>query len=339
MIHKFVVYTFTFAAIIGFSSLSFAQSTLQAQQATISADVRAGVDAGAEVEMSAVVGQPFVLNGDKSTDDGAVRTYTWTQISGPFKFDTRAGVSSTFTPQVPGTYEFEFVVTDDAGLSSVLQRVKVLVKATAANNQDTDGNGGLDRGSGIPIIGDDDRDLTLRSNAPTLIDGAAPVLVSGVEVRGWDPEKKEEFLKSVKASVEVRSGQELEHFAQGVLLRDENVSEITVNEEGVSISYRQPAKFLGIFKASLHAHTVFDAQGQVKVSFPWTRVLFRPSVSASTMEAEMRVKLEEMEGRFYLPEVDEVLVNRNSAQVIEVMVEVNKNHHDMAKSIIQNIRA
>src|SRR3989344_2171914 len=64
------------------------------------------------------------------------------------------------------------------------------------------------------------------------------VSVQAVEIRGWDATQKQEFLATVKVHAQVQSGQDLENFATGVLLRDENVDEVEGSEERVEVSYR-----------------------------------------------------------------------------------------------------
>ena len=88
------------------------------------------------------------------------------------------------------------------------------------------------------------------------------VSVSAVEVRGWDPKQKQEFLATVKAHAQVRSEQDLENFATGILLKDENVEEISSDEDSVEVRYRVPAKFLGLFETSIPVIVVAEkAQG------------------------------------------------------------------------------
>jgi hypothetical protein len=86
---------------------------------------------GADVVAFAVVGEPFLLDGSRSQDDEVVRTYTWTQVGGPFRFSTEDGLIDV-VPVTPGTYVFELVVTDDAGLTSFPRRLHVPVLPVGA---------------------------------------------------------------------------------------------------------------------------------------------------------------------------------------------------------------
>jgi len=117
---------------------------------------------------------------------------------------------------------------------------------------------------------------------------ASPVSVRAVDVRGWDEKKKDAFLKTVKTHAEIQSKKDLENFAQGVLLKNENITEIEIEHDGakfqsLKMDYRTPAKFLGIFKTSLKASVEIDAQNKVKVAFPWFRFLFSEPVSVQDM--------------------------------------------------------
>ena len=79
-----------------------------------------------EIVSFAVAGEPFVLDGSRSTDDGVVRTFTWTQVGGPFRFTTEDALVDAVVP-VAGTYVFELRCTDDIGLSSFVQRLVIPV--------------------------------------------------------------------------------------------------------------------------------------------------------------------------------------------------------------------
>lgn len=74
-----------------------------------------------------VTGQPFVLDGTRSQDDGVISTFRWRQLSGPFQFTSRDGNLLAVVPQSAGTYEFELTVIDNTGLTSLPRKVKVPV--------------------------------------------------------------------------------------------------------------------------------------------------------------------------------------------------------------------
>lgn len=168
---------------------------------------------------------------------------------------------------------------------------------------------------------------------------AKGVSASAVEVRGWDTAKKKEFLTSVKAHAQVKSGQDLENFAKGVLLKDENVEEISSDEDSVEVRYRVPAKFLGLFATTLPVEVVAEkAQGGlgagVKVKFPWFRFLFGipKEVSQDSLETEI--------GAAVIGDLDrdgalDVVV---VARLYNAISNVLKTKHDTVKNSIGNIR-
>jgi len=157
------------------------------------------------------------------------------------------------------------------------------------------------------------------------------VSVKAVQVRGWDPVQKKEFLAEVKAHAEVKSGQELENFARGVLLKDENVGSIEMNEEGIQIAYSMPARFVGVFKSSVRAHVAVDASGRVKVKYPWYGFLFGKVTSAVEIEAEAQTAFPEVD--------DEVLVGfEHRASALENLVTILKNSHEITMNSIRNLK-
>jgi hypothetical protein len=99
-------------------------------------------------------------------------------------------------------------------------------------------------------------------------------------------------LLTVKTHAQVRSEQDLQNFAKGVLVEDANMEEISLNFEKIKTSYRMPAKFLGILNGSLSARTEVDAEGRVKVQYPWYSFLFKKSVSAEDLQASLDAEIE-----------------------------------------------
>ncbi|MBL4844075.1 MAG: hypothetical protein JKY65_01000, partial [Planctomycetes bacterium] len=72
-----------------------------------------------------IAGEAFILDGGESVDDGGVTTFSWTQVSGPFVFQTNSGTPISVIPSVAGTYVFELVVVDNVGLGSFPRRISI----------------------------------------------------------------------------------------------------------------------------------------------------------------------------------------------------------------------
>ena len=79
------------------------------------------------IEVYAVAGEAFQLDGSRSFDDNTITTFTWTQVGGPFTFATRTGALVPVVPSGAGTYVYDLVVTDAIGLTSQAQRLSVPV--------------------------------------------------------------------------------------------------------------------------------------------------------------------------------------------------------------------
>jgi len=146
------------------------------------------------------------------------------------------------------------------------------------------------------------------------------ISVQAVEVRGWDSKKKQEFLANVKTFTEVQSGEDLENFAKGALLNDDNIDSIVAGEE-MLVKYSMPTKFLGIFNSTLNIHTEVDTLGRIKVKYPWYGFFFKKFVGASELEDKVNTAL---------PEVgDEVLVGfEHQAELLDTLGKILKEVHD-----------
>lgn len=176
-----------------------------------------------------------------------------------------------------------------------------------------------------------------------LRDRASGVSVSAVEIRGWNPQKKEEFLVTVKEHAELQSEQDLENFATGVLLKDKNIKSAELSEDSIDIEYSVPAKFLGIFNGSIKVNISAkkggeeietDKYGRVKVKFPWYRFLFRTEEIVRPKQIKTVLNKE-------LVDLQEIGIENNiqrQAQVLSIMSDVMKSAHDTATNIIRNLK-
>lgn len=158
-----------------------------------------------------------------------------------------------------------------------------------------------------------------------------PISVSSREIRGWDAEKKQEFMVSIKTAAEVQSGQDLENFAKGILLKDENVEFVEADEENVKVTYKMPARLFGIFTASLNTRAEVMRNGTVKVALPWYSFLFKKQFVVNDIKSGLETNLPELD--------DEVLVLfETRAKVLTTLSTIMKTKHDTAKNSINNLR-
>ena len=115
------------------------------------------------------------------------------------------------------------------------------------------------------------------------------ISASAKDLRGWDAAQKEQFMNTVKTEAEVRSGQDLQNFANGILLKDKNVENVDVATGTVKVSYREPAKLFGIFNTGLTVQVQADPNGQAKVSYPWYSFLFSMPSSTASVRLETAI--------------------------------------------------
>ena len=162
------------------------------------------------------------------------------------------------------------------------------------------------------------------------------VSVSAVEVRGWDPEQKQEFLATVKAHAQVQSGEDLENFARGVLLENENMEEIALNFEKITLKHRSSGRLFGFIPISFMQRVELDAEGddagRVKVKMPWFSFLMRADVSAGDIEEEAQASIGGNLGN-----------NENwdfgaRAEIIASISNILKTRHEAAMNAIRNLK-
>jgi len=146
--------------------------------------------------------------------------------------------------------------------------------------------------------GDTEVKAETKTEAKAEVKSESSVRAQAREVRGWDETEKKDFLVSVKSQAQLKSSQDLDNFAKGVMIKDENVAGVQADESAVEVRYKLPAKFLGIFESNINAITnvSFETNKQgrgpkeVTVRFPWYRMFF--SLSTSTREEILQTAID-----------------------------------------------
>ncbi len=99
------------------------------------------------------------------------------------------------------------------------------------------------------------------------------------------------------------------------------VRDITVADGQVTVAYRQPAKFFGIFGSGLSARATLNASGEVSVKLPWYSFLFKKDTSVVTDGVRVGISDQGVEVSQLVDARSEVRV-RSSAKAINVMTSV-----------------
>ena len=124
------------------------------------------------------------------------------------------------------------------------------------------------------------------------------ISVAAGDVNGLTDDEKEERLEKVKTWAEARSGQELQNFAQGVLLRDAQVKGVKIKENLLEIESVETGKFFWLVPVQMAAkvEVIFNSSGhtldKVKVKFPWWHIFVRKNGGAGGLESELNAELE-----------------------------------------------
>ena len=196
-----------------------------------------------------------------------------------------------------------------------------------------------------------------QSDLEFLVRGAS---VRAVEVRGWDPKQKEEFLTTVKTHAQLRSGQDLENFAEGVLVKDEGIENISFNYQKIEFEYKAQGRLFGFiplnYAQSVTVNTRVEGGGRVKVKFPWYSILMKTGASTQELETDIAASLESSGDLVGLnPQPEPPSAERKSGSIIAAdfnyraeasayarafttISNVLKTKHDAAMASIQNTR-
>ena len=151
-----------------------------------------------------------------------------------------------------------------------------------------------------------------------------------VEVRGWDPEKKEVTIKPEN----VNSPKDFLDLVGATVLSDENIESVSLDSKEIKMEYRQPAKLFGFIPMSLTAQVELSGTDQLKVKFPWYTFLTKNNAK------EVKDEIDVLSFSWGAKATDEEDINlQDRARKFQAISNVLRASHDTMKAIIQNIKA
>lgn len=92
-----------------------------------------------------------------------------------------------------------------------------------------------------------------------------------------------------RSAAEVSSNADLSGYIAAEMQNDENLAKVETSSNTVSVTYQEPARFLGFIPLSLKATATVDAQGDVSISYPWYSFLY--AKADADLEAQLESRL------------------------------------------------
>ncbi len=92
---------------------------------------------------------------------------------------------------------------------------------------------------------------------------------------------------SIETSAAAESSSPLEIYAHELVEEDVNVSAVVLSSNDVALSYRVPAKLLGVVTVSVPITVSVDASGETNISYPWYSFLL-----SATNRAALSIRAE-----------------------------------------------
>ncbi|MDP3963762.1 MAG: hypothetical protein Q8Q39_04730 [bacterium] len=173
------------------------------------------------------------------------------------------------------------------------------------------------------------------------------VHVAAGDISGLTNEQKQDFLATVKTWAEVKSEQDLQNFALGVMMeKDQPAESLSLNYEKIRFTYIMPAKIFGLVPTSYKAEVEIGKGdnenwdfGRAKVKFSWYAFLLRKGTSVNDLTRAMQQDAEAESKKQGAPEsIETESWSIGAARVMQRVSNVMKTKHDTVKNSIGNIR-
>lgn len=91
-------------------------------------------------------------------------------------------------------------------------------------------------------------------------------------------------------AADVSTDEDLRVYAAAALQQDSHIEGVRASSDGVSVTYRVPARFLGFIPGSLAAQARVAGNGTVSIDYPWYRIFF--ALDDTDAEARLAAEVE-----------------------------------------------
>lgn len=172
------------------------------------------------------------------------------------------------------------------------------------------------------------------TNTGASLTAETEVRVSGVEVRGWDPQTKE-----VIEGVATDNAATIEAFgvlAAQAAAEDEQIEEVSLNFERIKWEYKSQGRLFNIIPVSFtkEIEVSTGTEARVKVRFPWYRALMNVDVHGDVLAEEITSALQNDASLSAVATSDIELESRKFQTISNVL----KARHDVAMNSIRNTK-
>ncbi len=86
--------------------------------------------------------------------------------------------------------------------------------------------------------------------------------------------------------------EDLSRYASDVITRDEDVEDVSITEEEVSVSYRKPTKLFGFIPTTIEETVTVDTNGDVQVDRPWWAIFSNEEDSTRDVEEDVSARVD-----------------------------------------------
>lgn len=88
----------------------------------------------------------------------------------------------------------------------------------------------------------------------------------------------------------------LRAYAEASLRADERFDGITINKDGMSLTYRKDARLLGILPSGMNVTVTVTSAGDVMVTYPWYAFLYATSEKRGDLESRIEAEIANLRG-------------------------------------------
>ena len=207
--------------------------------------------------------------------------------------DTSGGASISSGSQVSGQVSAGSNASQNPVMDQNQVSGSVISGATSSSGMDANQAAATNDTSSSASSG-----VNAQVSANAILDADTPILMLRSDVDGANNTVSAQNTQSASAQNQatvsdpaaVSNSDTLSAYAHTSIQNDPNVDSIGIKDNEVDVSYRQDGKLFGFIPVSVDANTTVNADGSVKVHYPWYRFLV--GLDQGSVKADLETKLQ-----------------------------------------------
>jgi hypothetical protein len=146
-------------------------------------------------------------------------------------------------------------------------------------------------GSGASDMDNDDSNNGAGSSASANGSADAGISIGSFSLSRSDLKEDASSISSAVSAEFVKDRDALSAYVRSGMQNDENIQSVETEDDSVTMEYRRPGRLFGFIPVTMTERATVNADGSVKVSYPWYRFLVSTEAKTADLETDLQSRV------------------------------------------------